>query len=110
MHVANGRIFLEYGGRLWWTTDAVTWTEVQMPAANSLYRLGMISSVYVAITSSAGIFTSTDLTVWAQRDTSLTGLLSTAAFSASSIVASGSLPFSIVSKLLDPSPIGLFAE
>ena len=110
MHVANGRIFLEYGGRLWWTTDAVTWTEVQMPAANSLYRLGMISSVYVAITSSAGIFTSTDLTVWAQRDTSLTGLLSTAAFSASSIVASGSLPFSIVSKLLDPSPTGLFAE
>ena len=110
MHVANGRIFLEYSGRLWWTTDAVTWTEVVAPSGNAIGALGYLSGVYVALVSASGVFTSTDLDTWAQRDGPLpTGAIQ-GAFSASTYVAPGAATFGVVYKLRSTSPVGLFAE
>lgn len=110
LFVANGRIFLAQLGRLWWTTDAVTWTEVVAPLGGTLGALGHLNSVYVALIGAAGIFTSTDLDTWAQRDGPLQTGASQGAFTASTYVAPGSTTFSLVYKLRSPSPVGLFAE
>lgn len=110
MHVANGRVFIEYGGRLWWTTDAVTWTEVASPAGMSPSEIGYVGVVYVALSAAAGIFTSTDLDTWAQRDGPLPTGASGGAFSSTTYVAPASATFSAVFKFRSPSPVGLFAE
>lgn len=110
MHVANGRIFLQYSGRLWWTTDAITWTEVACPAGMTPSAIGYINGVYLALSLSAGIFTSTDLNTWAQRDGPLPTGANQGAFGGTTYVSPGSATFSNVYKLRSPSPVGLFAE
>lgn len=109
MHVANSRIFIEHAGRFWWTTDAVTWTEVALPGGQSFPALGYLNGVYVAVTST-GIYTSTDLTTWAQRQIAVPTGLTSGGFSASTYVAAASATFGAVFRLLSPSPTGLFAE
>lgn len=110
MRVANGRIFLQYSGRLWWTTDAITWTEIASPAGMTPSAIGYIDGVYLALSLSAGIFTSTDLDTWAQRDGPLPTGASQGAFGGTTYVSPGSATFSNVYKLRSPSPVGLFAE
>lgn len=110
MRVANGRIFLQYSGRLWWTTDAVTWTEVASPAGMTPSAIGHINGIYLALSLAAGIFTSTDLDTWAQRDGPLPTGASQGAFGGTTYVSPGSATFSNVYKLRSTSPVGLFAE
>lgn len=110
MLVANGRIFLQYSGRLWWTTDAVTWTEVASPAGMTPSAIGHINGIYLALSLAAGIFTSTDLDTWAQRDGPLPTGASQGAFGGTTYVSPGSATFSNVYKLRSTSPVGLFAE
>ncbi len=109
LHAANNRIFLEHAGRFWWTTDAVTWTEVALPGGQSFPALGYINSVYVAMTST-GIHTSTDLVTWAQRQVAVPTGWTSGGFSASTYVSAASATFSAVFKFRSPSPVGLFAE
>jgi len=110
LHAANNRIFLQYSGRLWWTTDAVTWTEVASPAGMTPSAIGHINGIYLALSLAAGIFTSTDLDTWAQRDGPLPTGASQGAFGGTTYVSPGSATFSNVYKLRSTSPIGLFAE
>ena len=109
LFVAGSTFVLAFGGALYSSTDGITWTLAgSLPSLPS--SLGRINSVWIAVLSSSGVYTSTDLVNWVHRDAEIPTGSGTGAFSSSLYVAPASVIFATTYKLRSPSPTGLFAE